>query len=429
MNPSDHPIDLLRRRGLLADVTNQSALRDRFAAGPVTFYVGFDPTAPSLHVGNLVGMMAMSWLQRLGHRAIAIAGGATGRVGDPSGRDAERELLDEDQLQRNLSGIRHQLGQVVDLTDPAHGLLLDNHAWLGGMGFLEFLRDVGKHFSVNAMVARESVRRRLEEREHGISFTEFSYQLLQAYDFAHLYAAEGCILQGGGSDQWGNITAGIDLVRRMHGGEAYGIVWPLVERSDGKKMGKSAGGAIWLDPAMTSPYRYYQWFLNLPDADVERFLRLFTYVDDGEIDELARAVADRPAAREAQRRLAEEATRIIHGDAGLARAQRATAVLFGDEPFAGLDDQLLGDAFAEAPSATLSAQRLHDGMGLLELLVTVGAASSHGEARRLVRQGGVRLNNARVTDPGLTVGTGDLAGDTLMVLRVGKKRHHLARFT
>jgi len=235
------PIDLLRGRGFVQAVTDEDALRHLFATEQVTYYVGFDPTAASLHIGHLMGMMAMGWLQRAGHRPIAVAGGGTGRIGDPSFRDEERELLDDDRLSQNLEGIRAQLSHVVDLRD---GLLLDNYEWLGSLGFIDFLREVGKHFSVNAMIARESVRRRLEEREHGISFTEFSYQLLQAYDFAHLYAAHGCRLQCGGSDQWGNITAGIDLTRRLHGGEVYGLVWPLVERSDGRKFSKSTGEAV-----------------------------------------------------------------------------------------------------------------------------------------------------------------------------------------
>ena len=422
------PLDLLRARGFVADVTDEQGLRERFAAGPVTFYVGFDPTAPSLHAGNLVGMMAMSWLQRLGHRPIAIAGGATGRIGDPSGRDTERELLDEAQLGRNLAGIRRQLSAVIEL-DGDRGLLLDNAEWLGAMGYLEFLREVGKHFSVNQMIARESVRKRLAEREQGISYTEFSYTLLQAYDFAHLHVAEGCDLQGGGSDQWGNITAGIDLIRRLHGGRAYGLVWPLLTTADGRKFGKSAGVSVWLDPELTSPYAYYQYWLNTADADVVRFLKLFTYLELDEIVELAAAHEADPGRRLAHRRLAEEATRIIHGDDGLKTAQQATAVLFGDEPFVALDDRTLGEAFASAPSVQLPAGRLREGMGLLELMVAAGAARSNGEARRLVTQGGVRLNNALVDDPARRLGPGDLAGDTTLVLRVGKKRYYLARFT
>ena len=421
-------LDLLRARGFVADVTDEQGLRQRFAAGPVTFYVGFDPTAPSLHAGNLVGMMAMSWLQRLGHRPIAIAGGATGRIGDPSGRDTERELLDEDQLARNLAGIRSQLSAVIDL-DGRRGMLLDNAEWLGSMGYLEFLRDVGKHFSVNQMIARESVRKRLTEREQGISYTEFSYALLQAYDFAHLYARHGCVLQGGGSDQWGNITAGIDLVRRLHGGQAYGLVWPLLTTADGRKFGKSAGVSVWLDPELTSPYVYYQYWLNTADADVSRFLRLFTYLDLDDIAELAAAHEAEPGGRVAHRRLAEEATRIIHGDDGLKAAQQATAVLFGEEPFAAVDDRTLGEAFASAPSVELPVSRLREGMGLLELMVAAGAARSNGEARRLVTQGGVRLNNALVDDPARRIGPPDLAGETTLVLRIGKKRYHLARFS
>jgi tyrosyl-tRNA synthetase len=370
-------------------------------------------------------MMAMAWLQRAGHRPIAVAGGGTGRIGDPSFRDDERELLDEERLHHNLEGIRGQLARVLDLED---GLLLDNYDWLGRFGFIEFLRDVGKHFSVNAMISRESVRRRLEEREHGISFTEFAYQLLQAYDFAHLYSAHGCRLQAGGSDQWGNITAGIDLTRRLHGGQVYGLVWPLVERSDGRKFSKSTGEAVWLDAGLTSPYAFYQWFFNIPDADASHFLRLFTFLPLEEIAALEETQQHDPAARPAQRALAAEATRLVHGDAGLEAAQRASRVLFGDEPFAGLDDRTLADAFESAPSVDLPRTRLEAGIELADLLAEAGAARSRSEARRLVEQGGVYLNNRRVTDASTRVGPGDLAGAATIVLRVGKKRHFLARF-
>jgi tyrosyl-tRNA synthetase len=428
MSDPSNALDILRQRGFVQDVTDEAGLRERFATERVTYYVGFDPSAPSLHAGNLVGIMAMAWLQRLGHRPIAVAGGATGRIGDPSGRDRERELLDEATLGRNLGGIRTQLGQILDLDGPDAGLLVDNLDWLGGFGFLDFLRDVGKHFSVNAMIAKESVRRRLESRDQGLTFTEFSYQLLQAYDFAHLYAEHGCILQGGGSDQWGNITAGIDLVRRLHGAETFGLVWPLLTTADGAKFGKSAGNAVWLDPSMTSPYAYYQYWLNAADADVVRFLKLFTFLELDEIDELERDHAREPSGRLAQRRLAHEATRILHGAAGVAAAERATGVLFGDAPFVGLDDATLAEAFDEAPSVVLTRRRLEDGIGLLELMTEVGASRSNGEARRLVEQGAVRLNNAPVDDPQRVVTTDDLASQTTLVLRVGKKRYYLARF-
>ena len=423
-----HPIDLLRDRGFIQDITDEPALRELLESERVTFYVGFDPTASSLHIGNLVGMMAMAWLQRAGHRPIAVAGGGTGRIGDPSGRDDERELLDEEKIVSNLARLKDQLSRVLDVSDPDQGLVVDNHDWLGQLGFIEVLRDVGKHFSVNQMISREAVRRRLEEREQGISFTEFSYQLLQAYDFAHLYDAYGCRLQGGGSDQWGNVTAGIDLTRRLHGAEVFGISWPLLERSDGKKFSKSTGEAVWLAADETSPYAYYQWFFNLPDKDVERFLRIFTFLPLDEIAELTAETERDPSARAAQRTLAREATRIIHGDDGLAAAERPSAILFGDEPFAELDDQTLMDAFAGAPAVALPRADLEAEMGLLEVMVEVGAAKSNGEARRLVDQGGVMLNNARVDDPTRRIGVADLASETILVIRIGKKRYFTVKF-
>jgi tyrosyl-tRNA synthetase len=457
-SPPD-PIDLLRARGFVQDVTDEAGLRRRFAAGPVTYYVGFDPTAPSLHAGSLVGMMAMSWLQRLGHRPIAIAGGATGRIGDPTGRDAERSVLDEATLERNLAGIRRQLAQVIDLAPPGgdddlappggdddldlpggqatgtaapetRGLLLDNHDWLGPQTFLGFLRDVGAHVSVNQMLGRESVKRRLDAREQGLTFTEFSYQLLQAYDFAHLHATYGCELQGGGSDQWGNITAGTDLTRKLHGTEVFGLTWPLLLTADGHKFGKSAGNAVWLDPAMTSPYAYYQYWLQAADADVVRFLQLFTYLGLDRIDELAAELARDPAARVAHRELAREATRIIHGDDGVAQAEAATAALFGGGQLRGLDDATLAEAFAGAPTAELPAARLTEdgGIGLLEALTAVGATRSNGEARRLVQQGGVRINGEVVADHERRLTPDDLASPTTVVVQVGKKRKFLVRF-
>jgi tyrosyl-tRNA synthetase len=423
-----NPIDTLRARGLVADVTDEDGLRTLFDTERVTFYVGFDPTASALHAGSLVGMMAMSHLQRAGHRAIALVGGATGRIGDPSGRDTEREVMSEEQLAANLAGIRHDLSRVLDLDDPERGIVVDNHDWTAPVTFLEWLRDVGVHFSVNGMLNKESVRKRLDQREQGLTFTEFSYQLLQANDFAHLYEAEGCRLQGGGTDQWGNITAGIDLVRRKHGVQAYGLTWPLLLTADGVKFGKSAGNAVWLDPELTSAYAYYQWWLNADDRDVVRFLRTFTYLDLEDIDALAERHEADPSAREAHRVLAREATRVIHGDAGVEAAERATEVLFGDEPFTGMDDRVLADAFAEAPTVELERAQLEAGVGLLQVLTDAGATRSNGEARKLVEQGAVRLNNARVDDPRRTLGPADLASTSALVLRVGKKRYVLARF-
>jgi tyrosyl-tRNA synthetase len=425
------PLELLRARGFVQDVTDEDALRAAFAAGPVTYYVGFDPTAPSLHAGNLVGMMAMAWLQRAGHRPIALAGGGTGRIGDPSGRDSERTILGEDALAANLAGIRRQLGAFLDLDDPeggATGFLVDNHTWLSDIDLLGFLRDVGVHVPVTAMLGRESVKRRLEGREQGITYTEFTYQLLQAYDFVHLHRAHGCVLQGGGSDQWGNITAGIDLARRTDGAQLHGLVWPLLTTADGAKFGKSAGNAVWLDATMTSPYAYYQYWFNAADADVERFLRLFTFLPLAEITAAVAEHAADPSARHGQRVLAREATRILHGDGGVASAERATEVLFGDEPYGQLGDDVLADAFGEAPSVELPRARLDEGIGLLELMTAVGACASNGEARRLVQQGAVRLNNAVVDDATRVVTPADLAGETTVVLRTGRRRQFLARF-
>ncbi|TVP69313.1 MAG: tyrosine--tRNA ligase [Nitriliruptor sp.] len=430
-------LGVLHARGFVQNVTDEAGLAAAFAAGPVTYYVGFDPTAPSLHAGNLVGMMAMAWLQRHGHRPIALAGGATGRIGDPSGRDTEREVLDDATIDRHLAGIRRQLGLVLDLTGEASsghggpgGLLVDNHDWTAPVRVLDFLQEVGAYASVNQMIARESVKRRLEEREQGLTYAEFSYQLLQAFDFAHLYEQHGCVLQGGGSDQWGNIVAGIDLIRRRGGGQAYGLVWPLLTTADGSKFGKSAGNAVWLDAGLTSAYAYYQYWVNAADADVVRFLKLFTFLELETIAELEVEHTRDPAARVAHRVLAREATRIIHGDAGVAAAEDATAVLFGDEPFAGLSDDVLTSAFEEAPSVTLDRALLEGGgVGLLEAMTAVGLTKANGEARRLVQQGAVRLNNALVDDAQYRLGPGDLAGESTAVIRAGKKRYGLVRFS
>jgi tyrosyl-tRNA synthetase len=434
----ENPIDVLRARGFVADVTDEAGLRAAFDAGVVTYYVGFDPTAPSLHAGSLLGMMAMAWLQRLGHRPIALAGGSTGRIGDPSGRDAERELFDEQTLETNLAGIRAQLGLVLDLSgdaaggasdDPAAGLLVDNYDWTRDVTLLDFLRDVGIHASVNTMMARDSVKRRLEEREQGLTYAEFTYQLLQAFDFDHLHRTYGCTLQGGGTDQWGNIVAGIDLMRRRSGVQGYGIVWPLLTTADGSKFGKSAGNAVWLDPELTSPYAYYQYWLNAQDADVVRFLKLFTFLSLEDIEELGRELERDPSARAAHRVLAREATRVIHGDAGVEAAEGATSVLFGDQPFSGLGDDVLAAAFEEAPTVTLDRSALDgEGIGVLEVLTQAGLTKSNAEARRLVTQGAVKLNNAPVDDPQLRLTERDLASPTTAVLKVGKKRYGLARF-
>ena len=414
-------IEELRWRGLLADATEHAAAA--FAAGQVTGYIGFDPTASSLHVGSLVPIMGLVHLQRAGHCPIALVGGGTGLIGDPSGKASERALLDRARAEENAAGIHRQLAHFLDFdsrTAPAR--MANNFDWLDGLRLVDFLRDVGKHFSVNAMMRKESVRRRLADEESGISFTEFSYQLLQAYDFSELNRRYGCTLQMGGSDQWGNITAGIDLVRRMGGPRCHGVVFPLVESSSGVKFGKTEEGTVWLDPGRTSPYRFYQFWLNTEDGDVVPYLKRFTLLDRGAIDKLAHAVAERPHQREAQRRLAAEMTRTVHGADGLDRAERASRVLFGGS-LEGLGAADIEEIFADVPSTVVARSALEDGVELAVVMADAGMTASRSEARRLIRGGGVYLNGERVADMGVAVGQSDPIEDRYVLVRIGKKRH------
>lgn len=418
-------LDELRWRGLLADATEHTG--DALAAGRVTGYIGFDPTASSLHVGTLVPIMGLVHLQRAGHCPIALVGGGTGLIGDPSGKALERVLLDKAQAEENAHGIHRQLARFLDFDSPTNpARMANNLKWLGGLGLVDFLRDVGKHFSVNAMLRKESVRRRLDEDESGMSFTEFSYQLLQAYDFRELAARFGCTLQMGGSDQWGNITAGIDLVRRMGGPRCHGIVFPLLESRQGVKFGKTEAGTVWLDPKRTSPYRFYQYWLNTEDDDVVRFLRLFTLLEQAEVDDLQQATADHPHRREAQRRLAAEVTRMVHGDDGLERAVRASRALFGGS-IEGLGADELSEIFADVPSATIAKSRLEveGGLALVPLMAEVGMASSGSEARRLIKGGGVYVNGTRVAEISAALSLADAVEGRCVIVRVGKKRYFL----
>ncbi len=415
-------IEELRWRGLLADATEHAAAA--FAAGQVTGYIGFDPTAPSLHVGSLVPIMGLVHLQRAGHCPIALVGGGTGLIGDPSFKPSERALLDRAQAEKNAEGIRRQLAPFLDFESrSAPARTVNNLDWLGGLALVDFLRDMGKHFSVNAMLRKESVRRRLTDEESGISFTEFSYPLLQAYDFRELNRRYGCTLQMGGTDQWGNITAGIDLVRRMGGPRCHGVVFPLVESASGVKFGKTEEGTVWLDPERTSPYRFYQWCLNTGDEDVVRYLKIFTLLDRTEVDGLAEAVAERPHRREAQRRLAAEMTRTVHGADGLARAERASRVLFGGS-LEGLGAADIAEIFADVPSTVLPRSALEgEGVELAALMGDHGMTASRSEARRLMRGGGVYLNGERVVERGAVVGGDDPIEGRFLVVRAGKKRY------
>lgn len=417
----------LSARGLVEQISTPELGR-LLDQGSLTGYVGFDPTATSLHVGSLMPILGLMRLQRAGHRPIALVGGATGMIGDPSGKSQERQLLSADQLAENVAGVRQQLERFLDFSGASAARVVNNADWFAGIGFIEFLRDVGKHFSVNAMIAKESVRARLEEREQGISYTEFSYQLLQAYDFLWLYEHHGCTVQFGGSDQWGNITAGIELIRRKKQQTAYGYTMPLITTAEGKKFGKSEQGNVWLDPARTSPYRFYQFFLNVDDRDVGRFLRYFTFLSLDELTELERHSATEPERREAQRVLAREATSLVHGEDEARKAAAAATALFGG---AAAHDQTDATAVldaalaAGAPCSTLLRSEL-PGLTLVHLLSRVNLCASLGAARRDIAGGGIYLNEERVSDAARAVTEADFV-DGKLLLRKGKKNYHIVQ--
>ena len=418
-------IDDLQWRGLLADCTDLDGLRQRLATGqPITVYCGFDPTGDSLHVGHLMGQLTLARFQRAGHHVIALAGGATGMVGDPSGRSAERNLLTREQLAHNIACIKAQLSRLLDFSAPTNpARLVDNADWIAPFSFLEFLRDVGKHFSLNVMLAKDSVKSRMEG-DGGISYTEFSYQLLQAYDFYHLAKTYGCQLQIGGSDQWGNLTAGTDLIRKKLGHEtpAWGWTFPLITKSDGTKFGKTASGAVWLDPKQTSPYRLYQFFVNTEDAKVCEYLRKFTFLSRAEIESLEAAHAANPGAREAHKALAREVTTLVHGADALAGALKASEILFGGS-LDGITEGIFNDVVGEVPTKDLEKAKL-DGAGaaIADLVVLAGLETSKGAARKALEAGGVYLNNVRV-DLARSVTSADLLFGRYLLLRKGKRSY------
>lgn len=410
----------LEARGLIHDSTDRRSLADRLAEGPIGVYVGFDPTADSLHVGNLLGQIMLRRFQLAGHRPVVLAGGATGMVGDPGGRSEERNLLDRETLAHNVAGVKRQLEKILDFGGAHAARLVDNADWTAPMGVLEFLRDVGKHFTVNQMVAKESVRARMES-ENGISYTEFSYMLLQAHDFCHLCQAEGVEMQMGGSDQWGNITAGIDLIRRRLNRPAFGLTWPLLTRSDGKKMGKSVQGALWLDPDKTSPYQFRQYWMQVPDEDVERFLLQLTLLAVPEISEIMADHRGRPEQRIAQQRLAREVTTLVHGPAAEKAAAEATTVLFGGDPLQASAAALAAVA-REVPTSEVAVADLSDAVSLLR---TVGFAASNGEARRLLEQKGCRANGRVLSLESADLADGERLQGRFILLRKGKTTFHL----
>ena len=399
-------------RGFVADCTDLEGLDDAFRAGTVTGYIGFDLTATSLHIGNLVQIMLLRWMQRTGHRPITLMGGGTTKVGDPSGKDEMRKILSVEQIARNADGIRTVFSRFIDYGDgPTDSPLVNNAEWLDRLGYIDFLRDIGKHFTINRLLAFESVKSRLD-REQALSFIEFNYMLLQAYDFLELHRRYGCALQMGGSDQWGNIVSGADLIRRVEGAQAFGLTTPLVTRSDGKKMGKSAEGAVWLNEDMMSPYQFWQWWRNVADADVGRFLKMFT---ERPVDECARLGALGGAEiNDAKVLLANDVTTLLHG-ADAARAAEATAREVFERGGAGDD----------LPTTLVPADEAAEGVSVAQLFVRAGLAKSGKEARRLIAEGGARLDDAEVTDPGLMVGADRLSAP--IKLSAGKKRHALVK--
>ncbi len=412
-------------RGMIYDATE--GVEEVLARESVTAYIGFDPTAPSLHVGSLLPVMALARLQRFGHRPIAIVGGGTGLIGDPSGKNEERVLLAEDQVDANVRALRAQLERFLDFDrGPNPARIVNNAEWLRPLDVMTFLREIGKHFTVNYLLAKESVRRRLGQDE-GISFTEFSYLLLQAYDFLVLYDRYGCTLQLGGSDQWGNITAGCDLVRKVRGGRAYGLVLPLVTTASGVKFGKTEAGTVWLDPVLTSPYRFYQFWLNTDDRDVVAYLKYFTFLDAASVEALSAEAARAPERREAQRTLAREVTRLVHGPAQLERAERASALLFGRSVAEATADEILM-VFDDAPSVACAEAELDgDGLAATELAVRAGLASSKSEAARLIRGGGLYVNDRRLADDRARVTRADAVEGRVIVLRRGQRERRLVR--
>jgi tyrosyl-tRNA synthetase len=412
----------LRERGFVYQIT-ETGLEEAAAQSPLTVYVGFDPTAPSLHLGHVIPLLALSYLQKHGHKVIALVGGGTGLIGDPSGKSTERTLLSEEVIAENAEALKKQLGNFLDFEGDNPAILVNNADWINNTNLVQFLRDIGKHFTVNAMLAKDSVKARLEERSQGISFTEFSYMILQSMDYLELHNRYGCNMQMGGSDQWGNITAGIDLIRRLTSASCHGLTCPLLTRSDGSKFGKTEGGAVWLDAQMTTPYDLYQYWLNVDDHDVIRFLKIFTFLDLDEIEALEEEVRDNPEQRQAQRILAEQFTSLVHGAEIAEECKRASQFLFGGSIDA-LKPSTIAFLRTILPSASLPREQLAGGISVFRALMDTGLVSSKGEAKRLIKDGGAYLNDERITSA-QTIGETDLLHDQGVFLRVGKKKYGL----
>ena len=417
-------IEELEWRDLISDCTDREELQERLAKGPITLYCGFDPTADSLHVGSLVPLLALRRFQLSGHHPIAVAGGATGSIGDPSGKTAERQLLTQELLKANIEGVKVQLGSFMEFEGVENAAqLIDNADWTAPLSFLDLLRDIGKHFKVNAMVSKESVRARMEDRDVGISYTEFSYMILQALDFHYLCETQDCELQIGGSDQWGNITAGIDLIHRKQNRQAYGLTLPLITNADGTKFGKTESGAVWLDVNRTSIYQFYQFWVRVDDRDVVRYLKYFTFLSRDEVEELASQHEAEPHARIAHKALAREVTALVHGEEAVTEAIRASEILFGGE-LEGITEATFREVAGEVPTCELSTDRFGgEGLWLPELLHEAGLAQSRGQARKDVKGGGLYVNGKRIDDEQHKLTTSDLMFEKYVLLRRGKRNY------
>ena len=417
-------IEELEWRDLISDCTDREGLQERLAKGPITLYCGFDPTADSLHVGSLVPLLALRRFQLCGHHPIAVAGGATGSIGDPSGKTAERQLLTHELLKANIEGVKVQLGSFMEFEGVENAAqLVDNADWTAPLSFLDVLRDIGKHFKVNAMVSKESVRARMEDRDVGISYTEFSYMILQALDFHHLCETQDCELQIGGSDQWGNITAGIDLIHRKQNRQAYGLTLPLITNADGTKFGKTESGAVWLDVNRTSIYQFYQFWVRVDDRDVVRYLKYFTFLSRDEVEELASQHEAEPHARIAHKALAREVTALVHGEEAVTEAIRASEILFGGE-LEGITEATFREVAGEVPTCELSTDRFGgEGLWLPELLHEAGLAQSRGQARKDVKGGGLYVNGKRIDDEQHKLTASDLMFGKYVLLRRGKRNY------
>ncbi|TWO33739.1 tyrosine--tRNA ligase [Seonamhaeicola sediminis] len=424
-------VEELTWRGMIHTV--MPGAEEHLMEGMKSAYIGFDPTADSLHIGNLVPIMILAHYQRCGHKPVALVGGATGMIGDPSGKSNERNLLDETTLRHNQEAIKEQLAHFLDFESDANNaaVLVNNYDWMKDFSFLEFIRDVGKHITVNYMMAKDSVKNRISsDSSEGMSFTEFTYQLVQGYDFLHLYKSNSCTLQMGGSDQWGNITTGTELIRRISGGKGFAITCPLITKSDGSKFGKSEGGNVWLDPKRTSPYKFYQYWLNSSDEDAEKYIKIFTFLDETEINTLIKEHNQAPHLRVLQKRLAEEITKMVHSEADLENAIKASNILFGNstgDDLKQLDEQTFLDVFDGVPQTEIEASDIEEGLDIIGALAEKGGfLKSNGEARRALKENSISVNKEKVKE-GYSITSKDLINNTFVLLQRGKKNYFLLR--